>query len=148
MATIANSVAITCCNAQVDSVDAGTIAAAGSLLVYSGTAPARPDASLGAAVLLATHLLSNPAFGAAADSPGDNWAEAALNAVGDDVSIDADGTASFARFVDRDGTPKLQVSVTATGGGGELTFNTVDFQLGALATITGGEWRQPEGTHP
>jgi hypothetical protein len=144
MASIANSVAVTMCNAAVDSVDAGSGVATGTLLIYAGTPPARVDAALAGNTLLATHLLTNPAFGAAADVPASNWAAAILAAVGDDVSIDADGVPTFARFLDRDAVSKLQVSVSATGGGGELTFNTTDFQLGALATITGGEWRQPE----
>lgn len=144
MSTISNIVAVLECDAAVDRVDVGSTNPSARLLVYSGSVPARPDASLGAAVLLATHVMTNPAFGAAADNSGANAADAIAATIGDDVAIDANGTASFARITDRDNVAHHQYSVSVTGGGGEIQFNSVAFVSGALAQITAFTHRQPE----
>lgn len=118
---ISNAAAIAAANAIVDLVDLGSGTSEGRFLVYAGSVPADADASIGAATLLATLLMSNPAFGAASDAaPG---AVAVAAAVADDVDADADGTPSFFRIVDRDGTAIMQGSVGATGSGADVEFD-------------------------
>jgi hypothetical protein len=119
-------------DAIVDLCDAG--AAAAKLRIYSGTVPTDADTALGAQVLLAELTMSDPAFGAAADAnPG---ASASANAISDDTAADATGTASFARIVDSDGNVVLQLTVSATGGGGELQLNTTSLVANATVRVT------------
>lgn len=93
----------------------------GYLRIYSGTRPAGPDASLGAAVLLAELRFGSPAFGAAANLI------AVGNAVTQDSAANAAGNPSFARAFESDGTtPVWDFSVGKTGGTEEILVNTTD----------------------
>lgn len=139
--SISNVAARAACDAVVDLVDGG--AGAGLLRIYSGTIPADADTALGAQVLLAELTMSDPAFGSAADAnPG---GRATANAITGDTSANATGTASFYRLVDSTGTVIVQGSVTATGGGGDLTLNSVAIQSGAAVTVTSFTLTMPEG---
>ena len=138
MATISlsNTEAITCCNAIVDSADVGVTQANPVLRIYSGSVPGLVDDALGAQVILAELNMTNPAFGAAVDiAPG---ARATANAISDDTSANATGTASFFRIFDRQATAKavIQGSVSATGGGGVLELNSTAIQSGAIVRVT------------
>lgn len=137
---ISNLSARAACDAIVDRIDLG--AAAGKLRIYSGTAPADADAALSGNTLLAELVLSDPAFGAAADlNPG---ARATANAIADDTAADATGTASFFRIVDSDGTVIMQGDVTATGGGGTLQLATVSIVANAVVKVTSLTFTVPE----
>jgi hypothetical protein len=129
------------CDAAVDRLDLGSGAAL--LRIYSGTAPTDADTALGAQVLLAELVMSDPAFGAAADSaPG---ATATASAIADDTAANATGTASFFRLYQSDGTTcEMQGDVTATGGGGTLTLNTVSIVINALVKVTALTMFHPE----
>ena len=60
-----------------------------------------------------------------------------LNTVTADSSADATGTAAFFRIYKSDGTTGvLQGSVTATGGGGDLTLATVSIVASATVSLT------------
>lgn len=84
--------------------------------------------------LLAELDLSNPAFGNAADdTPG---GKATANAISDDTSADATGTASWFRAVDRDVTSI--VDGTASDSGAELTLD--DRNLVATQTVKVNSW--------
>lgn len=132
--SIANAQAITCCDAIVDSIDTGTTNPQGKLVVYDGTPPANVDAALSGNTVLAELDMSNPAFGAASDdTPG---AIATANSISDDTSANATGTASFFRILDRDDTPRVQGTITATAGGGDIEFNSTSISAGALVRIT------------
>lgn len=144
--SIANAQAIQACDVVVDSVDLGTGVPQGTLIIYddgnSGASiPANVDAALpGGAVVLAQLSMSNPAFGGAVDiSPG---ARATANAISDDTSADATGTAYFYRIVDRDGTPRIQG--TAGISGEALTLNTVSLVAGATVSVTSLTVTEPE----
>jgi len=103
----------------------------GLLRIYAGSAPANADASLGAATLLAELTFSSTAFPAA--SAGSITA----NAISPDTSADATGTAAFFRVLESDGsTVVLQGTVTATGGGGDLTLNTTSLVTGVQVSVT------------
>lgn len=121
-------------NTAGNAADLGSGTAAGRLKFYSGTAPADADAALSGNTLLSTLVLSNPAFAAAVDTnPG---ASKTANAISDDTAAAATGTATFARVMDRDGNCVLQLTVTATGGGGEVTINSTAIQANTTVKCT------------
>lgn len=142
MATlISNAAAILANDAIVDSLDTGTGAC--HLKIYSGTVPTNSDDALGAQVLLADLVMSATAFGNSTDlNPG---ARATANAITDDSSADATGTATFFRLVRGAATVgTVQGAVTATGGGGQLELNTVSIVAGALVQVTALTATHPE----
>lgn len=132
--SIANAQAITMLDNLVDSCDLGSTDPNATLVIYSGTAPQSPDAALSGNTVLAELEMTNPAFGAAADV--NPHAEAAANAISNDTSANATGTASFFRILDRNNTPRIQGSVTATGGGGDLELVTVSILATQPVQIT------------
>lgn len=138
---ISNAAAQAALNAVVDLIDAG--AGAGVVNIYAGTEPADADASIGAATLLASITLADPAFGNASDNtPG---AIAAANSLPvSDTSADATGTAAFFRVLDSDSNVIMQGDVTATGGGGDMEINTVSIVAGATVRITAFNATMPE----
>ena len=140
--SLTNAAAIAACDAVVDRVDLGTTDATGDIKIYSGTIPTDADTALGAQVLLAELDMSIPAFGAAVDAaPG---GRATANAISDDTSADAGGTASFFRMNNRDNATVLQGDVTATSGGGDLELNTVSIVASAKVSITSMTVTMPE----
>lgn len=115
--------------AIVDTIDAGS--GPGLLRIYTGTKPATPsDAATG--TLLAECTLSDPAF------PTRSAGVATLDVTPDvqDLSANATGTAGYFRFLDSAGNGRIDGTVTATGGGGDMTLNTVSVVAGAVVTIT------------
>lgn len=111
----------------VDLLDGG--AGAGYIEIRTGSQPA----SVGTAAtgtLLATLPLSDPAFGAASSGT------ATASAITDDTSADATGTAGWFRAYDSAGTGVIDGSITATGGGGDLTLNSTSVVTGGLVEVT------------
>ena len=138
---ISNAAAIAECNGVVDLLDGG--AGAGKIRVYGGTQPAGgPDEAVGAQTLLAELALSDPAFGNAVDAaPG---GRATANAITDDASADATGTATWFRALDSNNVAIIDGDVTATGGGGDLELNSVAISAGAQVSITSWTVTAPE----
>jgi hypothetical protein len=126
--TIANSVRTTRNDALVDSLDAGS--GAGTIKIYSGSRPATPGDAI-SGTLLVTITCADPAFGASSSGAATISDPAGVAAV-------ATGTASHFRAADSDGNAKFDGSVTATGGGGDLTLATTSIVSGATVDITGG----------
>lgn len=142
--SISNAAAKAAVDALTLLCDGGaTTNASAHIKIYSGSVPTDADTALGAQTLLAELPMSNPAFAASTDlNPG---ARATAGAITDDTVADNTGTASFFRIVNRSGTTViLQGSVTATGGGGDLTLNTVSIQANALVSVTSLTVTQPE----
>lgn len=106
-------------------IDAGV--SAGLLRIYDGARPATGGAPT---TKLAELTLSDPC------APGAAGGQLTLSAIGADLTADATGTATWFRIVDSAGNFVMDGSVTATGGGGDITFNTVAFVAGAQVTIT------------
>ena len=125
--SLANAVRTLMVDALVDSVDGGS---PGTIKIYDGTRPANPDASI-TGTLLATVTLANPAFGAGSNGVATLSDPAAVTAV-------ATGTATHFRAANSGGTAKFDGSVTATGGGGDLTLATTSITSGLSIDITGG----------
>jgi hypothetical protein len=62
----------------------------------------------------------------------------ALSGTWSDASADASGTAAHFRCYDSTGTTcHMQGTVTATGGGGDMTVDSTAFTAGQVFTITG-----------
>jgi len=121
------------CSALVTRFDLGT--GAGTIQIRSGTRPATAnDAAAG--TLLATVTLADPAFGAPATG------SAAL-ADPAPVSGAADGQATWFRGLDSTGATVVDGSVTATGGGGDLTLDTTTISTGLSVDVTGGTITMP-----
>lgn len=137
--TISNAAALAACDAVVDLIDGG--ASNGYIEIRTGSQPANPDAAA-TGTLLATLNCSDPAFGDAADdTPG---GKATANAITDDSSADATGTAAWFRAYDSDATAIIDGDVTATGGGGDMELNTVSIESGATVEVTSWTVTMPE----
>lgn len=122
-------------DAAVDLIDAGT--GAGSLQIRSGSRPASAnDAATG--TLLAEVILEDPAFGAASSGAASLVDPAPVTGA-------AAGTATWFRVLDGDDATIFDGSVTATGGGGDLTLATTTISVGLTVDITGGTYTQPSG---
>lgn len=123
------------CNALVDLFDLG--AGAGTIEIRSGTRPATAnDAATG--TVLATVVLVDPAFGNAAVG-------VATLADPAPVTGTAAGTATWFRGLDSTGATVMDGSVTATGGGGDLTLATTTISVGLTVDVTGGTVTQAGG---
>ena len=109
------------------------------------------EASIGTGAVLKIRTGAPPANCAAADSgtvlatltlPSD-WMDAAsggskaLSGSWSDASADATGTAAHFRLYASDGTTcGLQGTVTATGGGGDMTVDNTSFASGQVFSVT------------
>lgn len=124
--SITNAAASAAADAVLDLVDSG--AGAGTLRIYSGTAPANADAALSGNTLLAQLTLSDPAFGAASNGV------ATANAITQDSSADATGTATFFRVLDSDGTVIFQGEVGTSGS--DLNLVTTSITAGQPVSVS------------
>jgi hypothetical protein len=103
---------------------------AGYIRIYSGTQPAAGGDALSGNTLLAELRFADPS--------GSNAAARALtfNAIVSDVAANATGTATWARILDGNGQVCFDCDVTATGGGGAITFATVSFVQDVQVDLT------------
>lgn len=129
--------------AILDAVNAG--AGAGIIAVYSGTKPATPATALSGNTLLAKLTLADPAGTVASGAL--TWD---FDPDISDAAADATDTATWFRvYSSADGTTineansKAQGTVTATGGGGDMTFTGTGFVTGEPITLTSGTWTMP-----
>jgi hypothetical protein len=116
-------------NAEADAV--GDALNTGYIRIYDGSQPANADTAVGAQVLLAELRFGADAFGAA--SAGTITA----NAITQDSSANATGTATWARILASDGsTVWFDGSVAATGGTANVIINTTSIVSGAVITCS------------
>ena len=103
----------------VDAIDAGSTDTTGDLIIMASgdTAVARLAWS------------ATPAFLTAVSGV------ATMNAINDDTSA-LGGTAALFKFQDRNNTEVLRGTVTATGGGGDITLSSVSIGAGDTVSIT------------
>lgn len=121
-------------------VDGGS--GAGVLRIYTGTKPATP-ATTATGTLLAEFTLSDPAFG----SPSTGVVTLDVTPALTDSGI-TNGTAGYFRLLDSTeaaatGLGVLDGTVTATGGGGDLTLNTTTISTGVNVEVTSGTITMP-----
>ena len=124
---ISAAAASACANALTALIDAG--AGAGTIQIRTGAQPATVATAV-TGTLLATLTCADPAFGAA--SSGVSTA----NAVTGDSSVDATGTAGYFRVFDSNAVAIEDGNITATGGGGDMTLDSVSLVAGGTANIT------------
>lgn len=98
----------------------------GKLRIYNGTRPATG----GTATTLLAELTCNATL--AADADGGTLT---LNAITDDSTADADGTATWARWMKSDGTTHVMDMSVGTSGA-DINLNTVAIVAGATVSIT------------
>jgi hypothetical protein len=107
----------------------------GYLRIYSGTQPTDADTALGAQVLLAELRFGATAFGAAVAGV------ATANAITQDSSADAAGTAAFYRCLKSDGTTVVEDGSVGTSAA-NLVLNSVAISAGAAVQVS--SWTHTE----
>jgi hypothetical protein len=116
-------------NAQNDAITT-IISTSGLLRIYAGSVPANVAASVAGNTLLAELACSATLAGASASGV------LTFSAVSNDTAANATGTASFFRLTTSGGTGHIQGTVTATGGGGDMTLATVSIVEFAIVSVT------------
>ena len=117
-------------NARLDAIES-TIGTSAVLKIRSGAAPANVGTADSGTVLA---TLTLPSDWMAAASSGSK----AKSGTWEDTSADATGTAAHFRLYASDGTTAhMQGTVTATGGGGDMTVDNVSFAAAQAFSITG-----------
>jgi hypothetical protein len=117
-----------------DQLDSG-----GLLRIYSGTRPTDADTALSGNTLLAELAFSSTAF------PASSSGSAAANAITQDSSANATGTASFVRCVKADGTTVV-ADLSVGVGSGELQLNTLSIVSGLPVQVTALTFTTPVGS--
>jgi len=117
-------------NARLEAIES-TIGASAVLKIRTGAPPADANAADTGTVLATLNL------------PADWMADAAggiksKSGTWQDLSADAGGVAGHFRIYASDGTTcGVQGTVTATGGGGDMTLDNTNIAVGQQVTITG-----------
>ena len=113
----------------------------GYIRVYSGTRPTDANTSLSGNTLLAELRFGATAFPAASSGV------LTANAITSDASADNTGTASFVRLLESDGTTVFaDLSVSTTGGAGEVQFASLSFVSGVAVSLSSLTLTHPVGT--
>jgi hypothetical protein len=117
-------------NARLDALET-TIGTSAVLKIRTGAVPANVAAADSGSVLATLSLPSDwlAAAASGAKAKAGTW---------EDTSADATGTAAHFRVYASNGsTAHVQGTVTATGGGGDLTVDNTSFAAGQAFTVTG-----------
>lgn len=116
-------------NARLDTIES-TIGVSAVMKIRTGAAPANCGAADSGTVVATLNL---PSDWMAAASGGAK----ALSGTWTDASADATGTAAHFRIYESTATTcHIQGTVTATGGGGDLTVDSTSFTAGQAFTVT------------
>ena len=116
-------------NAELDAIETATGTSA-VLKIRTGAQPATCATADSGTVLVTMTLPSDwmAAASGGAKAKSGTW---------EDTSADATGTAAHFRIYASDGTTcHIQGSVTATGGGGDMTLDSTSITAGQTVTIT------------
>lgn len=116
-------------NAALDAIETA-IGASAILKIRSGSAPADCGTADSGTVLATLNLPSDwlAAASGGSKSKSGTW---------EDASADATGTAAHFRIYASDGTTvHMQGTITATGGGGDMTLDNTSIASGQQVTIT------------
>lgn len=133
---MAVQLSVTVRNARLDAIETA-IGTSAVLKIRTGAQPANCAAADSGSVLATLNL---PSDWLAAASSGSK----AKSGTWEDTSADAAGTAAHWRLYASDGTTcHAQGTVTATGGGGDLTVDNTSFAAGQAFTIT--SWSFTDG---
>ncbi len=126
---MALQLSVTVRNARLDTIES-TIGTAPVLTIRTGAAPAN-CAAANSGTVLATITCPSDWLAAAASGAK------ALSGTWQDTSADATGTAAHFRIHDSTATTcHIQGTVTATGGGGDMTVDNTSFAAGQSFSVT------------
>lgn len=127
---MALQLSVTTRNARLDAIETA-IGVSAVLKIRTGAAPADCATADSGTVLATLNLPSDWMAAAASGSK-------AKSGTWQDTSADASGTAAHFRIYASDGTTcHIQGTVTATGGGGDLTLDNTSIATAQSVTITG-----------
>lgn len=116
-------------NAILDAIESAAGTAA-KLLIYTGSLPANCAAADGGSVLVTFDLASD--WAAAASSGSKNFNNTPLS-----TTASGTGTAGHWRLLDSAGTTcHMQGTLTATGGGGDMTIDNTSVATGQTVNVT------------
>jgi hypothetical protein len=107
-----------------------TVGTSPVLEIRSGAAPA-DCATADSGTLLASMTLPSDFMAAAASG------SKAKSGTWEDLTANATGTAGHFRLKSSGGTVHLQGTITATGGGGDMTIDNTSIASGQAVTVTG-----------
>lgn len=125
-------------NARLDAIES-SIGASAVLKIRTGSPPANCATADSGSVLATLNL---PSDWMAAASSGSK----AKSGTWQDSSADANGTAAHFRLYASDGTTcHAQGTVTATGGGGDMTVDNTSFAATQQFTVTAFTINEPNG---
>ena len=110
----------------------------GTIKLYSGTRPATADTALSGNTLLSTLTFGSTAFGAASAGV------ATANAITQDSSAAATGTATFARLYTSGAAAVADISVGTSGT--ELVINSTSIVTALIVQCSSLTLTQPDGT--
>ena len=110
----------------------------GTIKLYSGTRPATADTALSGNTLLSTLTFGATAFGGAVAGV------ATANAITQDSSAAAGGTATFARLLTSGAAAVADISVGTSGT--ELVINSTTIVQGLIVQCSSLTYTQPDGS--
>jgi hypothetical protein len=129
MASITNAAASLAANAVTARCNSGF------LRIYGGTPPANANAALSGNTLLAQLTFGATAFAAAVNGV------ATANAIGQDASNDATGTAAFFRAFESDGTTVVFQGTVGTTGA-ELNLSSTSIVASGITSVSSFTYTQ------
>lgn len=124
-------------NARLDAIET-TIGTSAVMTILTGSPPANCGTADSGTVLA---TLALPSDWMAAASGGSK----ALSGTWQDTSADSTGTAGYFRVKSSGAVCGMQGTVTATGGGGDMTVDNTSFAAGQQFTVTGFTITDPNG---
>jgi len=115
-------------NARLDAIET-TIGTSAVLLIRTGAPPSNVASASTGTVLATCNLPSDwlAAASSGAKAKSGTW---------EDTSADATGTAGHFEITSSGGTDHIRGTVTATGGGGDMTVDSTSFTSGQAFTVT------------
>lgn len=120
-------------NAELDAIET-TIGTSAILKIRTGAAPANCATADSGTVVATVNLPSDWMANAASGSKS-------MSGTWEDTSADNTGTAAHFRIYDSGGTTcYVQGTVTATGGGGDMTVDNTSFASGQDFKVTSLSW--------
>jgi hypothetical protein len=117
----------------------------GTVKIYAGSQPTDANTAVSGQTLLATLTFSATAFGssAASGTTPSRKATATANAITDDTSADATGTATWFRVLKSNGTTVVMDGSVGTSGA-DMNLATTSLVAGEDVSITSFTLSQPE----
>lgn len=112
----------------------------GFIRIYSGTEPATANTALSGNTLLAELTFAATSFGAPTTSGSDRMITA--NTITQDSTADADGTATFFRAMQSNGTTTVFQGTVGTSGQ-QLNLSATNIVSGGVVSITSMTYTQP-----